>query len=147
MEPPLADDKDQDVNDVLSAAYDEQEKVAATEAPVEADVNADIKPDIQETPEQKIERERDEKGRFAAKEAADRGGLKPGEKVKPDLAKEADIKPDTTKVAEIKAEIAAPKVEPPKHWAAKDKDTFSKAPAEVQKWLLDRSKSQDADYT
>jgi len=38
-------------------------------------------------------------------------------------------------------------VEPPEHWAAADKETFSTAPPELQGWLLDRHKQMEGDYT
>lgn len=38
-------------------------------------------------------------------------------------------------------------LEPPDHWSAADKETFSKAPKEVQEWALRRHKEMEADYT
>lgn len=36
---------------------------------------------------------------------------------------------------------------PPDHWSAEDKETFAKAPKDVQEWALRRHKEMEADYT
>ena len=138
----MADEKDVDIHATLTAAYDEQEKAAETpvetpEKPAEPGPDAVAEPKA-ERPD-KAGRLHDEKGKFAKKDVGVKADAEPAE-AKPDAVKQADIKADI-KPAET------PKIEAPKHWAAKDKDVFKQAPAEIQKWLLDRSKAQDADYT
>lgn len=38
-------------------------------------------------------------------------------------------------------------LEPPVHWSAADKESFKKAPADVQEWALRRDRDMTADYT
>jgi hypothetical protein len=40
-----------------------------------------------------------------------------------------------------------PKIEAPSHWSPADKEIFKNAPPELQKWMIDRHKSMEGDYT
>lgn len=44
-------------------------------------------------------------------------------------------------------EAKKPAIEAPSHWSLSDKETFAKAPPELQQWLLERHKSMEGDYT
>lgn len=46
-------------------------------------------------------------------------------------------------VAEEEVEV----IEPPQHWSEQDKALFKGAPPDVQRWMLDRHKSMEADHT
>jgi hypothetical protein len=79
---------------------------------------------------------RDERGRFAAKQAAEAAAADPA------TAATAPAEPPAP------AETPAiPAVEAPQHWAATDKELFGKLPPDGQKFLLDRHKAMEGDYT
>lgn len=79
---------------------------------------------------------RDERGRFAAKQAAEAAAADPAN------ATTAPAEPPTP--AETPA---APAVEAPQHWAAADKELFGRLPPDGQKFLLDRHKSMEGEFT
>lgn len=81
---------------------------------------------------------RDERGRFAAKQAAEEAAADPA------IAATAPAEPPAP--TETPAPVA-PAIEAPQHWAAADKELFGKLPPDGQKFLLDRHKAMEGDYT
>lgn len=101
-------------------------------------IEATEKPEasVDETESQRIERERDEKGRFASKkdsaETAPKGTAAPAT---------AEVKPEATQPVEIQP------IEPPARLTEAQKAEFSKLAPEAQKIFADRYKEMEADYT
>lgn len=124
-----------DLRTDLTAAYDANVGPAETPAPVvdaKAPAEAAKPVDTPEKPAVVREDGRDEHGRFAKKE---------GEVETVDTKTvETDPKAPTTDTVVIDTEA-------PQHWPSKDRDLFAKQPADVKAWLLDRTKSMEADYT
>ncbi len=87
---------------------------------------------------------RDQRGRFAPKAAPSDPGAKAAEAPATDPA--ADASAPTAEPAAPETP-AVPAVEPPQHWAAQDRELFGKLPPEGQKFLLDRHKAMEGDYT
>jgi hypothetical protein len=85
---------------------------------------------------------RDERGRFAAKQAAEAAAADPA------IATTAPAEPPAPATETPVPETpAAPAIEAPQHWAAADKERFSKLPPDGQQFLLDRHKAMEGDYT
>jgi hypothetical protein len=83
---------------------------------------------------------RDDRGRFASKKAA-------AETSATDPASDAAA-PVEQPAAPVEPEKpAAPAIEAPQHWAAQDKELFGKLSPDGQKFLLDRHKAMEGDYT
>lgn len=102
-----------DIRSVLSAAYDAAEAAESTDAPVE-------------TEQQKADRARDERGRFASKDQA----AEPVEAASP---------PALTQDAEA--------IQPPISWKPEEKELWAKVPAELRPVLARREQELLADYT
>jgi len=83
-------------------------------------------------------RPRDDKGRFAAKDATAESPAAPAAETQPPAADGTDA--TTTTPAAPAAAAPAPAAEPPQHWPQADKDMFAKAPPEFQQWALRRDR-------
>jgi hypothetical protein len=82
---------------------------------------------------------RDQRGRFAPKKAAEAATADPVEAAQAPVEEPAaPAEPETP---------AVPAIEAPQHWAAQDKELFGKLPPDGQKFLLDRHKAMEGDYT
>lgn len=67
-----------------------------------------------------------------------------------DLESDDPIEPQESEGDELSADDPKPeenKLEAPQHWPDADKELFSKQPAEVQEYLLNRHKAMEGDYT
>jgi hypothetical protein len=122
---PVADTAEEmSVADSIRAAFDEVEGSSTT---TDADPAASPRDDG-----------RDQRGRFAPKQAA--------ETTAPDPAAEP-VAPEAQPAAPETETPAVPAVEAPQHWAAADKERFAKLPPDGQQFLLDRHKAMEGDYT
>jgi hypothetical protein len=82
---------------------------------------------------------RDQRGRFAPKQAAEAPASDPAADAPAPLVEPAaPVEPEAP---------AVPAIEAPQHWAAQDKELFGKLPPDGQKFLLDRHKAMEGDYT
>jgi hypothetical protein len=82
---------------------------------------------------------RDQRGRFAPKTQPEVSAADPvTDPSAPPVEPAAPIAPETP---------AVPAVEAPQHWAAQDRELFGKLPPDGQKFLLDRHKAMEGDYT
>lgn len=117
-----------------------EESIADTiRAAFEAHKSAEAAPVESTTPDPAPSRDdgRDQRGRFAAKQAAEASATDPA----PDAPA-----PPAEPAAPITPE-AVPAVEAPQHWAPQDKELFGKLPPDGQKFLLDRHRAMEGDYT
>lgn len=131
------------IGGALRAAFEEAEKKAIPKAEgvkqaaipdkqeeVETEVEAEQPPEQKEEKEAKAPVKDEKTGKFVAKD------------------KKTAASESLGGTPEAPAKVSSPSaVEPPAHWAQKDKDTFSKAPPQLRSWLLDRHKAMEADYT
>jgi hypothetical protein len=79
---------------------------------------------------------RDRRGRFASKEQAQRAGEAEAEPPSPDQSTETQTQADPAKGNQ-----------PPEHWSAEDKASFSRLPHEAKSFLMRRYNDMEADYT
>jgi len=107
-----------DDNSFAKGVFD-PEPIEPVEDSTTEDAPLDSAPALNETAEEKAQRLRDEKGRFAREAEATKTAAKP----------------------------ATPAMSPPAHWDAATRDAFGKLPAEAQKLLLERSKHLEAGFT
>lgn len=82
---------------------------------------------------------RDQRGRFAPKAQPEASTTDPVVD-----ASAAPVEPAAPTAPETPT---VPAVEVPQHWAAQDKELFGKLPPEGQKFLLDRHRAMEGDYT
>jgi hypothetical protein len=82
---------------------------------------------------------RDQRGRFAPKTQPEVSATDPV----PDPSA-PPVEPAAPTATETPV---APSVEAPQHWAAQDRELFGKLPPDGQKFLLDRHKAMEGDYT
>jgi hypothetical protein len=115
------------IADSLRAAWDAAESAPETTEPTTTDTD----------PAPSREDGRDERGRFAAKQAAEAAAADP------ETAATAPVEPP----APTDETPAAPATEAPQHWAAADKELFAKLPPDGQKFLVERHKAMEGDYT
>jgi hypothetical protein len=118
---PVADTAEEmSVADSIRAAFDEVEGATTTETTADP-----------------VSREdgRDERGRFAAKQALEAAVPDPAAPAAPEAQPAAPTDP------------AAPAIEAPQHWASADKERFAKLSPDGQQFLLDRHKAMEGDYT
>jgi hypothetical protein len=113
------------IADSLRAAWDASE---ATTEPTTTDTD----------PAPSREDGRDERGRFAAKQAAEAAAADPETAATAPTEPPAPTEPETP---------AVPVAEAPQHWAAADKELFAKLPPDGQKFLVERHKAMEGDYT
>lgn len=114
---PVADTAEEmSVADSIRAAFDEVEGATT------------------ETNPDPVSREdgRDDRGRFAAKQALDAAAPDPAAAAAPEAQPAAPV---------------APAIEAPQHWASADKERFAKLSPDGQQFLLDRHKAMEGDYT
>jgi hypothetical protein len=122
---PVADTAgEMSVADSIRAAFDEVESGTTTTADPEPSTRDDG---------------RDQRGRFASKQAA--------ETTAPDPAAETTAPAEQPAAPETETAPAAPAIEAPQHWAAADKERFAKLAPEGQQFLLERHKAMEGDYT
>lgn len=114
------------IADSLRAAWDAAE--SAPETTESTTTDADPAPSRDDG--------RDERGRFAAKQAAEAAAADPET-----VAEPAPAEPPAP------TEPVVPAVEAPQHWAAADKELFAKLPPDGQKFLVERHKAMEGDYT
>lgn len=131
------------IGGALRAAFEEAEKKTTPKA--EGVKQAAI-PDKQEEAETEVEAEQPAEQKEEKEAKAPVKDEKTGKFVAKDKKVAAGESPGGT--PETPAKVSSPSaVEPPAHWAQKDKDTFNKAPPQLRSWLLDRHKAMEADYT
>lgn len=121
---------DMGMADSIRALYKAQESDAA---PTETTTNTDPAPSVRDDG-------RDQRGRFAPKTQPEASTTDPA--VDPSAAPAEPAAPTTPETPE-----AVPAVEAPQHWAPQDKELFGKLAPEGQKFLLDRHKAMEGDYT
>jgi hypothetical protein len=115
-EPAEGDKLDQ----IINSAYDTVE--AENSAP-------------EESQQDKADRLRDERGRFAAKNPAEA---------------EPSPEPATAEAPPVEAQPVEPveqPLEPHARWSEADKAKFAAAPRDIQEWMLERQKATDGEYT
>lgn len=108
------------------------------------DTEASPPPEAKETEAEKAERARDEKGRFAAKEAGEAEATPPAGEQKTEAAPEAA---KSTEVGQTPSEGASGAVEAPVHWPVADREKFAALPAEARSMVLDFQKKMEAGFT
>ena len=82
----------------------------------------------------------DEWNEVESEEVAEVEEVEPTEEVEEGEADESEESEESEEVEEVATAA-------PDHWSASDKETFGKAPPELQSWLLERHKSMEGDYT
>jgi hypothetical protein len=112
------------IADSLRAAWDAAESAPTTTETTTTDTD----------PAASRDDGRDERGRFAAKQAAEAAAADP--------ANAATAPAEPAAPAET-----VPAVEAPQHWAAADKELFGKLPPDGQKFLVERHRAMEGDYT
>ena len=117
---PVGDNLGNRLDQIIDAAYEKAEAAAAP-------------PD--ETAEEKSERLRDERGRFATKTPAE---AEPSTDPAEQTANPAETPP---------VEPVEQPLEPHPRWSDADKAAFAKQPREVQQWMLERQHATEAEFT
>lgn len=129
-----------DIRSLLSGAFDEAESASNTQVTETA-----TEPAAGDT-ETGSSRARDASGKFVKKDEATEKTAKV-EKTDPVESKPATEKTAATTDDAAKTATATSSTEAPAHWSDADKAMFKAQSPEAQKFLLERVKATDADYT
>lgn len=132
------------IRDVLNANF-EKSQAGTLDAPETPARPADAASEGAKPSGATDDRPRGPDGKFIAK---DDTGAEKTETPSPTKMDGKDAAPPAgDKTAQPAADKPAGAVEAPQHWPQADRDMFAKQAPEAQKWLLDRHKAMETDYT